>query len=113
MGEPNRQTPALCKQIAILYLIIKGVPTSKSDTHMQRVMHATHAKIRSMKEIIEALSDRNRFYASEKLNRQATDHEAIMHYVENGGALDFRNNEIVSKTVNRHRKKHRNSVACN
>ncbi len=46
-------------------------------------------KISNQNQIIEALGDFNRWFASQKLGRRATDEEAVFHYGTDGGAVDY------------------------
>lgn len=40
-------------------------------------------------QIIEALSDKNRWYASQNLGRPATENEAVLHYIQCGGKTHY------------------------
>ncbi len=46
-------------------------------------------KQRLLLQIEEALGPENRWYAGEKLGRSPTESEAILYYIENGGAESF------------------------
>jgi hypothetical protein len=41
-------------------------------------------------QIEEMLGEVNRWYAGEALHRPASDSEAVLYYIEHGGAADFR-----------------------
>ena len=44
---------------------------------------------RLVQQLAEALSDKNRYYASKALDKAATDNEAFLHYVFSGGKRHF------------------------
>jgi len=56
---------------------------------LRRAKAQLEFKIHNLKQIVEALGDFNRYVASLKLRRHATDEEAILHYATDGGAIDY------------------------
>ena len=66
--------------IAYQGLIIRQLQQEIADLETQN---------RLIQQVAEAMSDKNRYYASLVLGRAATDNEAFLHYVFRGGKSHF------------------------
>jgi len=58
-------------------------------TELEQVNRELVARNRLLTQLAEALSDLNRWHASETLGRYANNTEAFVHYVMNGGKENF------------------------
>lgn len=56
---------------------------------LKQKIEALEAQNRLLQQLSEALGDFNRYHASQALGRYATDNEAFIHYVFNGGKQAF------------------------
>ncbi len=75
--------------VSIGLLILVSYRYWRDWTRFKREKAHFEFKISNLSQIIEALGDDNRLFASQKLRRHATDEEAVMHYATDGGAINY------------------------
>lgn len=57
--------------------------------NLESVIGGMRSRNRTLEQLCYALSDINRYYASQKLEHCASNTEAFIHFVENGGKEKF------------------------
>lgn len=66
-----------------------GQKMSQEHEVKDQTIRDLKTQIRLLSQAVEAFSDLNRYYASLALGRPATNNEAFIHYVFNGGKHHF------------------------
>jgi len=85
-------TPPISSGMAHVIPIRPQNKTARLKTAYRRAKQriaGLEAQNRMLQQLSESLSDYNRYFASQKLDRPATDDEAFDHYVLNGGKEHF------------------------